>query len=45
MDVVKLFTELRILKAIVLLKIKLTKEEIEEVKENAVMKVKDRAVS
>ena len=44
MDVVKLFTELRILKAIVLLKIKLSKEEIDEVKENAVMKVKDRAI-
>ena len=41
MDIVKLFTELRILKAIVLMKITLTKEEIDEVKENAVMKVKD----
>ena len=41
MDIVKLFTELRILKTIVLMKVTLTKEEIDEVKENAVMKVKD----
>ena len=41
MDVVRLFRELRILKTIVLMKIKLSKEEIDEVRENAVMMVKD----
>ena len=41
MDVVRLFRELRILKTIVLMKIQLSKEEIDEVRENAVMMVKD----
>ena len=41
MDVVRLFRELRILKTIVLMKIKLSKEEIDEVRENGVLMVKD----
>ena len=41
MDVVRLFRELRILKTIVLMKVKLSKEEIDDVRENAVMMVKD----
>ena len=41
MDVVRLFRELRILKTIVLMKVRLSKEEIDEVRENGVLMVKD----
>ena len=38
---VRLFRELRILKTIVLMKVRLSKEEIDEVRENGVLMVKD----
>ena len=42
MDVIKLFRELRILKTIVRMKIKLTKQELEQVREQSIMMVLDR---